>query len=109
MQAWKLWNEDKAAEFMDPSLAGSFAKDEAWRCFHAGLLCVQESPELRPTMSNVLLMLISDHINLPAPAMPPLFTRLRSFPTTMPPFTTKTETLSPQSINDVSITAVEPR
>jgi hypothetical protein len=44
VQAWKLWNEDRAAEFMDESLAGSYSRDEAWRCYHVGLLCVQENP-----------------------------------------------------------------
>ncbi|CAL5052724.1 unnamed protein product [Urochloa decumbens] len=108
--AWKLWTEDRAAEFMDLSLGRSYSKDEAWRCYHVGLLCVQEDPEVRPTMSNVLLMLISDHMKLPEPAMPPLFTRLRKIPLSAMPLTTKTEsTTSPQSINDVSITMIEPR
>ncbi|XBI37256.1 hypothetical protein VPH35_122618 [Triticum aestivum] len=108
--AWKSWTEEKAAEFMDPALGRAYSKEEAWRCFHVGLLCVQDDPELRPTMSSVLLMLISDHMDLPAPARPPMFTRLRTFPAAMIPFSTKTEsTFSPQSINDVSITVVEPR
>nr|CAB3470466.1 unnamed protein product [Digitaria exilis] len=108
--AWKLWTEDRAVEFMDLSLGRSYSKEEAWRCYHVGLLCVQENPDARPTMSNVLLMLISDHMKLPEPAMPPLFTRLRKIPLSAMPLTTKTEsTMSPQSINDVSITMVEPR
>ncbi|XP_062228767.1 cysteine-rich receptor-like protein kinase 10 [Phragmites australis] len=108
--AWKLWTEDHAAEFMDPSLGRSYSKEEAWRCYHVGLLCVQENPNVRPTMSNVLLMLISDHMNLPEPARPPLFSRLRSIPLSAQLLTTKTEsTASPQSINDVSITVIEPR
>ncbi|WVZ80879.1 hypothetical protein U9M48_028319 [Paspalum notatum var. saurae] len=108
--AWKLWTEDRSAEFMDPSLGRSYSKDEAWRCYHVGLLCVQESPDVRPTMSNVLLMLISDHMKLPEPSMPPLFTRLRNISLLAHPLTTKTEsTMSPQSINDVSITMIEPR
>ena len=95
---------------MDPSLGRLYSKDEAWRCYHVGLLCVQENPDARPTMSNVLLMLISDHTKLPEPAMPPLFTRLRNVPSSAVPLTTKTEsTMSPQSINDVSITMIEPR
>lgn len=108
--AWKLWTEDRAIEFLDPALGRSYSRDEAWRCFHVGLLCVQEDPDVRPTMSNVLLMLISDHMNLPAPSRPPLFTRLRNVPLSVQAFATKTEsTASPQSINDVSITVIEPR
>ena len=35
-----------------------------------GLLCVQERPEDRPTMSSVALMLASDHAFLPEPNEP---------------------------------------
>jgi hypothetical protein len=111
LQGWKLWTGDLASEFMDPLLGRSYSKEEAWRCYHVGLLCVQEDPDVRPTMSTVLLMLISDHMDLPDPAMPPLFTRLMRKPTlSAQQLTTKTEsTASPQSINDVSITVIEPR
>ena len=113
-EAWKLWNEDRAAEFMDASLApaGSYAKDEAWRCYHAGLLCVQESPELRPTMSSAVLMLISDQksSSLPAPERPPLFVRPKKKNAAASPSGCSTETTSKtQSVNDVSITMIQPR
>ncbi|XP_006664960.2 cysteine-rich receptor-like protein kinase 10 [Oryza brachyantha] len=108
--AWKLWSEGQAAEFMDPALARAYAAEEAWRCYHVGLLCVQEDADARPTMSNVLLALISDHTNLPEPCRPPMFTRLRRVLLAAPPLTTKTEsTTSPMSVNDVSITVIEPR
>ncbi|XP_015689062.1 putative receptor-like protein kinase At4g00960 [Oryza brachyantha] len=110
--AWKLWSEDKAAEFMDPSLGGDYSKEEAWRCFHVGLLCVQESPELRPTMSNVVLMLISDQMQLPEPAQPPLFAaRVKKAVVSASEFSLamKTETTKTQSVNDVSISMIEPR
>lgn len=111
VQAWKLWNEDKAAEFMDASLAGDYSKEEAWRCFHVGLLCVQESPELRPTMSNVVLMLISDQMQLPEPAQPPLFAAREMKKVSASEFSLamKTETTKTQSVNDVSISMIEPR
>jgi hypothetical protein len=96
---------------MDQSLAGSYSRDEAWRCYHVGLLCVQENPELRPTMSNVVLMLISDdRMQMPAPAAPPLFARIKTgasgseFSMAM-----KTDTTRTQSVNEVSISMMEPR
>uniref|UniRef100_A0A0E0LBX1 non-specific serine/threonine protein kinase n=2 Tax=Oryza punctata TaxID=4537 RepID=A0A0E0LBX1_ORYPU len=109
--AWKLWTEGQAAEFMDTALGRAYAAEEAWRCYHVGLLCVQEDADARPTMSNVLLALISDHMNLPEPSRPPMFTRLRRALLLAPPLmTTKTEsTTSPVSVNDVSITVIEPR
>ena len=39
-----------------------------------GLLCVQKCPEDRPTMSSVLLMLISEIVVLPPPNQPGFFT-----------------------------------
>lgn len=110
-EAWQLWNEDRAAEFMDASLApGSYAKDEAWRCYHASLLCVQESPELRPTMSSAVLMLISDQASLPAPERPPLFARPKKAVSPSGYSLLGTETTSKtQSVNDVSITMIQPR
>ncbi|CAN6170050.1 unnamed protein product [Urochloa humidicola] len=108
--AWKLWVEDHAAEFMDPSLGRSYSRDEAWRCYHVGLLCVQENPDVRPTMSSVLLMLISDHMKLPEPAKPPLFTKLRNIQFLAPPLAVRIESkAAPHSVNDVTITAIEPR
>ncbi|XP_047077818.1 cysteine-rich receptor-like protein kinase 44 [Lolium rigidum] len=109
--AWKFWNEDRAAEFMDASLAdGAYSKDEVWRCYHAGLLCVQESPELRPTMSSALLMLISDQTtSLPSPQRPPLFARTKKA-VSPSGYSFGTETTSKtQSVNDVSITMIQPR
>ncbi|VAI59982.1 unnamed protein product [Triticum turgidum subsp. durum] len=109
--AWKMWSEDKAAEFMDASLAGSYAKEEAWRCYHAGLLCVQESPELRPTMSSVVLMLIGDQAQLPAPEQPPLFASPKKSPASdQSSLAMRSETTSKtHSVNDVSITMIQPR
>jgi hypothetical protein len=108
-QAWKLWNEDSAADFMDASLAGSYSKEEAWRCFHVGLLCVQENPELRPTMSNVVLMLISDQTQMPVPAQPPLFARFKKLSVSEFSLAMKTDTTKTQSVNEVSISMMEPR
>ncbi|VAI48586.1 unnamed protein product [Triticum turgidum subsp. durum] len=110
-RAWRMWSEDKAVEFMDASLAGSYAKEEAWRCYHAGLLCVQESPELRPTMSSVVLMLIGDQAQLPAPEQPPLFASPKKAPASdQSSLAVRSETTSKtHSVNDVSITMIQPR
>jgi hypothetical protein len=44
-------------QLVDPSLNESFSEDEVLRCVHAGLLCVEENVDDRPTMSNVISML----------------------------------------------------
>ena len=43
---------------MDPALNNdSFSEDEVLRCVHAGLLCVEENADDRPSMSNIVSML----------------------------------------------------
>ncbi|KAF7842153.1 G-type lectin S-receptor-like serine/threonine-protein kinase [Senna tora] len=58
--AWKLWIEEKALEVMDPLLEEEFCASMALRCIQVGLSCVQQNPEDRPKMSQVVLMLDSD-------------------------------------------------
>ena len=64
VQAWKLWNEGKALELMDPLLIDSFNRGEFLRYVHTGLLCVQEDACDRPTMSAVVVMLKSETVTL---------------------------------------------
>ncbi|PIA48048.1 hypothetical protein AQUCO_01400558v1, partial [Aquilegia coerulea] len=98
--AWELWNQDRVWEFMDPSLAESYHPQELMRCIHLGLLCVQEHPADRPTMSTVVTMLGCDS-TLPTPKQPA--------------FTLGREVQSgdaysdASSTNDVTITIVEGR
>ncbi|KAL7213383.1 hypothetical protein ACSBR2_015993 [Camellia fascicularis] len=68
--AWRLWNEGKELEFLDPLLAGSCPATEVVRCIHIGLLCVQEDPADRPNMSSVVVLLGSESATLPQPRQP---------------------------------------
>lgn len=45
---------------IDASIGESYALSEVLRCIHVSLLCLQQLPEDRPTMSNVVLMLSSE-------------------------------------------------
>ena len=47
------------------------------RCLHIALLCVQEDPEERPTMSTVVVLLGSDSIELAEPKKPAIFAASR--------------------------------
>ena len=74
VQAWQLWNEEKGLEFMDPVLKNSCrSENEFLRYMHIGLLCVQEDPHMRPTMSFIALTLlkIESAVRLPKPERPP--------------------------------------
>lgn len=75
-QAWQVWSEGRAAELIDASIAETCSINEVLRCIHVGMLCVQDSPGYRPTMSSVVLMLESETVNLPLPRQP-TFTSMR--------------------------------
>ncbi|XP_073008325.1 cysteine-rich receptor-like protein kinase 34 isoform X1 [Typha latifolia] len=70
--AWTLWKENRVLELVDPSLGDSWPQMEAFKCIKIGLLCVQEYPVDRPTMSLVVSMLSSD-TTLPAPKQAAFF------------------------------------
>ncbi|KAJ4839051.1 hypothetical protein Tsubulata_037792, partial [Turnera subulata] len=72
---WKLWREEKLLDLMDHTLNESCKTNEFLRCVNVGLLCVQEEPWDRPTMSNVLFMLGSETATLPTPKQPALLVR----------------------------------
>lgn len=69
-QAWYSWKEGNGLELVDESIGYSFPMAEVLRCIKVGLLCVQEHPEDRPTMSTVVLMLGSESAHLPYPKQP---------------------------------------
>ncbi|KAG9454219.1 hypothetical protein H6P81_007123 [Aristolochia fimbriata] len=79
--SWRLWKEGKALELVDSAMegfGGATSQLGVMRCIHIGLLCVQEDPEERPTMSSVVVMLSSDSTSLPLPSPPPFFAASRS-------------------------------
>ncbi|CAJ2678390.1 unnamed protein product [Trifolium pratense] len=76
--AWRLWNEERVMELLDPSIRDSSPKSKALRCIHIGMLCVQDSASNRPNMSSVVLMLESEATALPLPVKP-LLTSMRRY------------------------------
>ncbi|XP_064962155.1 receptor-like serine/threonine-protein kinase SD1-8 isoform X2 [Musa acuminata AAA Group] len=68
---WSLWNEGKGLELADASMGpSSLPVAEVMKCIKVGLLCVQDRPEYRPTMSSVVEMLGGDSALLPQPRQP---------------------------------------
>ncbi|XP_024172025.2 G-type lectin S-receptor-like serine/threonine-protein kinase SD1-1 isoform X1 [Rosa chinensis] len=63
--AWKLWKEGRGMEVIDESVRETCLPHEALRCIHVALLCVQEDPVDRPTMSSVNHMLANEATSLP--------------------------------------------
>ncbi|RCV42086.1 hypothetical protein SETIT_9G187200v2 [Setaria italica] len=68
--AWRLWRDGESLEFIDPSIADTSNALEVLKCIQIGLLCVQEQPKRRPTMSAVTTMLASETPTLPEPCEP---------------------------------------
>ncbi|KAH0698237.1 hypothetical protein KY289_015719 [Solanum tuberosum] len=99
--AWKLWNENKIVELVDPKIIELQLKKEIHRCVHVGLLCVQEYAEDRPNVSTVLSMLTREIDDLPSPKQPAFTTR--------PTPSKKGSSRIQVSVNDVSITIMEAR
>ncbi|CAA2973564.1 G-type lectin S-receptor-like serine threonine-kinase At4g03230 isoform X1 [Olea europaea subsp. europaea] len=75
---WRLWSENKALDIVDPILLESCEKSEIIKCINVGLLCVEEDPSNRPTMSNVVFMLSGEIAVLPVPNQPAFVMRKRS-------------------------------
>ncbi|ONI18598.1 hypothetical protein PRUPE_3G225600 [Prunus persica] len=64
-------------EVIDESVRETCSLHEALRCIQVGLLCVQEAPADRPTMSSVILMLANEATSLP-PTKEPAFSTNRN-------------------------------
>lgn len=59
-RAWGLHREGELVDVVDESLNGDFDMEEARRFLKVGLLCTQEMPKSRPTMSTVVGMLTGE-------------------------------------------------
>lgn len=62
-------------DLVDESVLQSCNEDEVLKFINVGLLCVEEDPNNRPNMSNVLLMLSNEHTALPKPNQPAFVAR----------------------------------
>ncbi|XP_059449678.1 G-type lectin S-receptor-like serine/threonine-protein kinase At4g03230 [Corylus avellana] len=100
--AWKLWKENRALDLMDQTLRESCNTSEFLRCVNVGLLCVQEDPSDRPTMSNVVFMLGSEAATLPTPKQPAFVVR-RSLSSTA------SSSSKAETINELTATIEEGR
>ncbi|EOY28576.1 Cysteine-rich RLK 10, putative isoform 1 [Theobroma cacao] len=102
--AWKLWSKGQGMELMDQLLVQSCVAAEVLKCIHIGLLCVQEDPADRPSMSSVVVMLGSETITLPRPVEPAFSVgRVVAEPTE------PTSNDRNRSINEVTISNLSPR
>jgi len=113
MQVWEHWTTGTLMEIMDSSLSSLAPRDQMLKCIHIGLLCVQDDPGDRPMMSTVNVMLSSSTVTLQAPSRPAFCIPKSGFNSEMNsevyPGASQSASRSPMSLNDVSITELEPR
>ncbi|XP_028106082.1 cysteine-rich receptor-like protein kinase 8 [Camellia sinensis] len=69
--AWRLWNDGKAQELIDRNLIGSCPVGKVAIWINIALLCVQENPDDRPSMSKVVFMLGGQSTEIAKPSEPP--------------------------------------
>lgn len=60
LQTWNLYERGELVLLVDMSLNGDFDAEEACKYLKIGLLCTQDSPKLRPSMSTVVKMLTGE-------------------------------------------------
>ncbi|KAK4342021.1 hypothetical protein RND71_037837 [Anisodus tanguticus] len=60
--AWKLYKEGRSTELLDEYLGDSCSTPEVERSICVGLLCVQQCPEDRPSMSSAVMMLNNEGV-----------------------------------------------
>ncbi|GKV15805.1 hypothetical protein SLEP1_g26554 [Rubroshorea leprosula] len=101
--AWTLWKEGNPLELVDEFLGGYYPLSEVFRCIHISLLCVQQNPEDRPTVSSVVLMFASE-IELPQPKEPGFLLRRAALETD-----SSSSKHNSMSINNVTITDLQAR
>ncbi|KAJ6894419.1 hypothetical protein NC652_028248 [Populus alba x Populus x berolinensis] len=98
--AWILWTKGTPLDLIDEGLSDSSNVAEVLRCIHVALLCVQQRPEDRPTMSTVVVMLGSEN-PLPQPKQPGFFMGKNP--------SEKDSSSNKHSLNEVSLTILEAR
>ncbi|KAM1766245.1 hypothetical protein TB1_005180 [Malus domestica] len=99
--AWRLWKDGKQLEFIEPLLMETCPTAEVLKCMHIGLLCVQEDPAERPTMSTVVVLLGSESIDLPEPKQPAIFAVRRVAPIS--------ESTTDPASNGLTLSIISPR
>lgn len=89
---------------MDPVLEAAASRHILLRYVNIGLLCVQENAEDRPSMCDVVSMLMNETATLSSPKQP-AFAHIRSNADS------KSSTSRPEncSVNDITVTIMEAR
>ncbi|KAL2330474.1 hypothetical protein Fmac_018055 [Flemingia macrophylla] len=107
---WSHWRDETPLNALDPKLKENYSEIEVIKCIQIGLLCVQENPDVRPTMVTIVSYLSSHLIELPSPNEPTFHLYHRMDPTVPYGSSSRQSTNnSTLSINEMSISRSYPR
>ncbi|CAA7024250.1 unnamed protein product [Microthlaspi erraticum] len=109
---WRLWENKSLPDLVDPCIREDCKIDEVIRYIHIGLLCVQENPADRPTMSTIHQILTTSSITLPIPLPPGFFFKNEQRSTSIAPGLEPGQSSSKSftcSVDEATITNVIPR
>ncbi|KAL2324344.1 hypothetical protein Fmac_023402 [Flemingia macrophylla] len=67
---WRHWKNQTPLSILDPNMKENYYEHEVIRCIKIGLLCVQENPNIRPTMADVVSYLSNHSRELSSPQEP---------------------------------------
>ncbi|KAL0549915.1 hypothetical protein IC582_014410 [Cucumis melo] len=101
--AWRLWKEGNPEELIDDAIRETCIISEVLRCINISLLCVQQNPNDRPTMSLVVMMLGCE-IPLSQPKLPGFFIENEAISRKISSSKDKSS-----STNELTITLPDPR
>ncbi|MED6160547.1 hypothetical protein PIB30_052372 [Stylosanthes scabra] len=101
--AWAKWKEEKTLEFLETSLRGNYSENEVVRSIQIALLCVQDDPNERPTMTEIVSYFNSSSEEVPLPQEPILSKSKK-----MEYMTSKSHSIN-DSINELSVSTFLPR
>ncbi|KMZ63187.1 receptor kinase 2 [Zostera marina] len=72
---WEHWRKKSISNIVDSTMGNNYPINEASRCIEIGLLCLQEAPDDRITMSTVMVMLSGYSVTFNAPSKPAFLSR----------------------------------
>lgn len=109
--AWMSWRDGRPLGFVDPLIRDSCSNTEVMRCLQLGLLCVQEHVDRRPTMGTVVLTLDSHSVTLTVPEQPAFLGKSRAHSSSPKEIGSNQSSnkSTPWSVNEISISEIDPR
>ncbi|XP_027357302.1 cysteine-rich receptor-like protein kinase 10 [Abrus precatorius] len=109
---WREWTHQSPVSILDPHIERSFSEIEVIKCIQIGLLCVQQHPNVRPTITTIVSYLNNYSIELPTPEEPAFSLQEKMNSTTITQESSSSQSINSSktlSINEMSLSEFLPR